>query len=340
MKMLERRSKLSPDGYITLLERRACRNSLHTGVIGVAFSILLILFLTSCSDERPTVDFGGDAGREISSTPLITDHRATLRVAIGAMLSPEITRKYYQGLMKLIGARVDRRVIFSQRRTYAEVNELVKTHEVDMAFVCSGPYTKGHQDFGMELLVVPVTYGQRVYHSYILSRHDSDITSFDDLKGRRFAFTDPHSNTGCLVPNYMLARRGETPESYFRETFFTHSHDNSIKAVAEGLADGAAVDSLIWEFMNRVDPADTSRTKIVEKSPPYGIPPIVVHPNLDSDLKQRLKSVFLSIHEDEESVPLLRHIQIDCFAEGEDSMYESVREMQKWLEGFNKEKKN
>jgi len=138
----------------------------------------------------------------------------------------------------------------------------------------------------------------------------------------------------------MLARRGETPESYFRETFFTHSHDNSIKAVADGLADGAAVDSLIWEFMNTVDPSDTSRTKIIEKSPPYGIPPIVVHPNLDSDLKQRLKSIFLLIHEDEEAVPLLRHIQIDYFAEGEDSMYESVREMQKWLEGFDKEKKN
>ena len=34
-----------------------------------------------------------------------------------------------------------------------------------------------------------------------------------------------------------LAKRGETPESFFGETFFTNSHDNSIKAVAEGLAD-------------------------------------------------------------------------------------------------------
>jgi phosphonate transport system substrate-binding protein len=92
--------------------------------------------------------------------------------------------------------------------------------------------------------------------------------------------------------------------------------------------------------MNTANPSDTSRTKIVRKSQPYGIPPIVVHPKLDSNLKQHLKSVFLSIHEDEKAAPLLRHIQIDCFVEGEDSMYESVREMQRWIEGFGKERKN
>ena len=306
-------------------------------MIGVTLSILL--GLSGCGDERPTVDLKGDSSGGKSSTRVVKDHRATLRVAVGAMLSPQITREYYQHLMKLIAERVGRRAIFSQRRTYAEINEMVKAHEVDVAFVCSGPYTKGHQDFGMEILAIPVVNKQRTYHSYIIAQSDSHMKSFDDLKGRRFAFTDPNSNTGCLVPNYMLAKRGETPESYFRETFFTHSHDNSIKAVAQGLADGAAVDSLIWEFMNTVNPTDTSQTKIIEKSKPYGIPPIVVHPNLDGNLKHRLKSVFLSIHEDEEAAPLLQHIQIDRFVEGNDALYESVREMQKWLEHFHREKK-
>jgi phosphonate transport system substrate-binding protein len=213
MKMLERRSKSSTDSYLLFSGRRVCSNSFHTILIGVTLSILLILY--SCSDDRPTVDFEGGADREVSSTAVNTDHRATLRVAVGAMLSPEITREYYQDLLKLIAARVDRRAIFSQRRTYAEINEMVKEHEVDIAFVCSGPYTKGRQDFGMEILVVPMVNKQRVYHSYIIAHHDSDIKSFDDLRGRRFAFTDPNSNTGYLVPNYMLVRRGETSESYF-----------------------------------------------------------------------------------------------------------------------------
>ena len=84
-----------------------------------------------------------------------------------------------------------------------------------------------------------------MYHSYFIVNTNSSIQSFDALKGKTFAFTDPHSNTGCLVPTYVLAKRGETPDSFFKEAFFNNSHDNSIKAVAQGLSDGAAVDSLI-----------------------------------------------------------------------------------------------
>lgn len=293
-------------------------------------AILTVLVLAGCGERLPTIDMSGD--HAISFSAVKTDERPVLRVAVGSMISPEITREYYQGLMEVVAARVGRRAVFSQRRTYAEVNEMVETHEVDIAFVCSGPYTVGHERFGMELLVIPVVDGQRVYQSYILARRGSGIESFGDLRGKRFAFTDRQSNTGCLVPTYMLGKQGETPESYFGDILFTHSHDNSIKAVADGLADGAAVHSLIFKFMDTIDPSDTSRTKIVGTSPPHGIPPVVVHPDLDGELKRRLKTVLLSIHEDEEALPLLRQIQIDSFAEGDDSMYDSVREMQQWLD--------
>jgi phosphonate transport system substrate-binding protein len=184
----------------------------------------------------------------------------------------------------------------------------------------------------MELLAVPVANGKTVYHSYFIAASTSPYTSFDDFRGKKFAFTDPQSNTGALVPTYMLALRGETPQSYFGEVFYSHSHDNSIRAVAEGQADGAAVDSLIWEFINKIDPALTARTRIVAKSPPYGIPPVVVHPSLDAATKKRLKEILLSLHTDPKAAPLLRKIQIDRFIAGDDAMYDTVREMSRWVE--------
>ena len=124
---------------------------------------------------------------------------------------------------------------------------------------------------------------------------------------------------------------GYTAEAFFGETFFSRSHDNSIRAVAEGLADGAAVDQLIWDFMDITDSTYTSRTKIIEKSPPYGIPPVVVHPDLDDDLKRGLQAALLTLHEDKQASILLRQLQIDRFEAGDDTMYESVRQMQSWL---------
>jgi len=256
---------------------------------------------------------------------------AVLRVAVAAMISPKETEKSYFELLRLVGKRMGREVELVQRKTYAEINDLLERREIDLALVCAGPYVTGHKKFGMELLTVPMVHGGTVYYSYFIVRRDGPIKEVQELRGRRFAFADPDSNTGYIVPRYALNRLGETPERFFSETFFTHSHDNSIKAVANGLADGAAVDSLIFEYMNTVNPTDTGRTRIIYKSPPYGIPPVVVHPTLDPGLKQRLREVFLHLHEDPEAKPFLTNIQIDRFVLGDDAMYASVREMEEVL---------
>lgn len=259
------------------------------------------------------------------------DNRPVLRVAVAAMVSPEATRSYYNDLLGLIGDKVGRRVVFLQRRTYAEVSALLEKKEVDVAFECAGPYVADHDRFGIEILAVPVSHGKNVYYSYVIVPKDSPVTTLDGLRGSRFAFTDPDSNTGCLVPKFMLAKRGEKPASFFGETFFTNSHDNSIKAVADGLADGASVDSLIWDFLDSSGSPFTARTRIIEKSPPYGIPPIVVHPGLDPVLKARLKESILSLHDDPRAKQVMARLQIDRFEPGDDRMYDSVREMNRWL---------
>jgi len=287
-------------------------------------------FFAACEQKREKINLEQPVTRVAAEQT--ADTRAPLHIAVAAMISPETTRVYYEELMSLIAEKMGRRAIFSQRKTYAEVNELVRKKEVDLAFVCAGPYTQGKKEFGMEMLAVPVANGKTVYHSYIIANKSGHINSMQDLHNKKFAFTDPQSNTGCLVPTYMLARMGKTPNSFFSDYFFTNSHDNSIKAVADNQADGAAVDSLIWEFMNKIDPSLTSRTKIIEKSPPYGIPPIVVNPALDPETKKRLKQILLTLHEDRKAAALLAKIQIDRFVEGDDRMYDTVRDMSRWLE--------
>lgn len=296
----------------------------------ILFLGLLAFGLLACDNQRPRVDMTQTVDQRPSAVPV--DARPELKIAVSAMISPETTREYYEELLRLIADRVGRKAVFMQRRSYAEVNTLVKNRQVDFAFVCSGPYTQGHDEFGMELLAAPLVHGEKVYHSYIIVHRDSPLRSFDELKGHTFAFTDPRSNTGCLVPTYMLAQRGTTPQAFFKDSFFSGSHDNSIKAVAEHLSDGAAVDSLIWEFMRTINPGLTSQTRIIDKSPAYGIPPIVVHPDLDPALKQQLRAVFFSLDQDPQAKAILAKLQIDKFSAGDDPSYETVREMSRWLE--------
>ena len=253
--------------------------------------------------------------------------RAPLRVAISSMTSPKETFKSYQDLLTYLGAQVDRPVELVQRKTYAEVNDLVRDGVIDLAFVCTGAYVEGQRDFGMEILAVPMVRGEARYRAYIIVPSDSLVQDLDQLQGRIFAFTDPDSNTGRLVPTYLLLQKGQTPEAFFRKVVYTYSHDNSIKAVADKLVDGASVDSLVYEYILTHKPELARRTKVIWRSDAFGAPPVIVHPSLNGELKARLREILLEMHTDPRGRTILDELLIDRFVEPEMAAYEPVREM-------------
>jgi phosphonate transport system substrate-binding protein len=309
-------------------------NEMHKINKKLLFTISAALFFTisvfSCnrSEEAKVIDL--EERKPLMERPEKSDH-IPIRIAVGGMITPREGFAYYKQFLDYIEEKMGREVKFVDRENYAEINNLLRSNDIDVAFVCGGPYVDGHDEFGVELIAAPFAYGGTVYYSYIIVNADGGHRSFMDLKGKTFAFTDPLSNTGKLVPTYMLARMNETPESFFEKHVFTYAHDKSIKAVAQGLVDGAAVDSLIWEYANKKDPELTSKTLIVEKSPPYGIPPVVARISLDPEIKAELKKIFLDAHNDPAGTEILKGMMIDRFVEIDDSAYDSIRYMKRWV---------
>jgi phosphonate transport system substrate-binding protein len=289
---------------------------------------IFIMFLPACTrEETKKVD--------LSKTETIShDKRGpsnAVRIAVGGMITPKEGFAYYRDFLDFIGKELGRPVEYVDATGYEEINTMIESREIDGAIVCSGPYVDGHQKFGMELLAAPRAYGGTVYYSYIIVPKDSPARVLDDLKGKSFAFSDPLSNTGKLVPEYLLARKGESSKTFFSKTVYSGSHDKSITAVAEKLVDGAAVDSLIWEYLKKIRPELTGRTRILLKSDPYAIPPFVVHPALDPLLKEKLRTILLNAHSKPQGKELLDRMATERFVPIEDKAYDSIREMKKWL---------
>jgi phosphonate transport system substrate-binding protein len=197
-----------------------------------------------------------------------------------------------------------------------------------LAFICSGPYVVGKEKYGFELLATPEVQNSHFYQSYLIVNKTSRFRNLNDLRGQVFAFTDPDSNTGKLVPTYWLSQMGERPETFFNKTIYTYSHDNSILAVAKSLVDGAAIDSLIWDYYHRKNPIFTSKTRIIRKSEPYGIPPIVASPFLASELKHRIRRVLFTMHSDPRGQEILEELMIDRFTPTQDAWYDSIRNIE------------
>ncbi len=303
------------------------KNCLPCGVL--LLGMLLTLGVTACSrSDLPVINL--EKRSQTAITPAKSSTQG-LRIGMGAMITPREGYGYYNRLKEYLAEQLQMPVTLVDRESYAEMNKLLDAGGVDVAFVCAGPYVEGHRQFGLELLAMPLVKGKPVYHSYIIVPKGSPAERLEDLRGKRFAFTDPQSNSGKLVITYLLSRRNETPESFFGRSYYTYGHDKSIAAVAENLVDGAAVDSLIWEYLNRIKPTLTAKTRIIDISEPYGIPPMVIRKQLPQAMKQRLLHALLTMHDNPKGREILAGMMIDRFVPGIDANYDSIRSMNRWI---------
>lgn len=248
-----------------------------------------------------------------------------LRIAVSSILSPKETLTVYQPLLDYLENELKKPVVLLQRRTYKEVNDILENGTADVAFVCSGGYVAGSQMSGMELLAQPEVKGKRVYQSYIIAAVNSPANNITELQGKTFAFTDPMSFSGRIAPVYMLMSKGLDSDSFFSRTFFTYSHDNAIQAVADGIADAAAIDSMIYENAVEKKPQLAKRVKVIDRSLVVGNPPVVASAHTDPILKARLQKLLLSMSEAEAGRAVLNSLMYDRFVQPEEETYTELK---------------
>lgn len=293
------------------------------------FIVLAVLSFTGCEREGHLVQV------DFNDTLEVKDFRVSeipeINICVGSMITPKEGYAYYKALLSYIEDKLKMKVNFIEKESYGEVNFLLEEGNIDAAFACGGPYIDGHDKFGLELLAAPQVDGETVYYSYIIVRKDSGINKFNELKGKTFVFVDPLSHSGKNYPVFLLQQMGEAPEGFFKEYSYSYAHDTSIRAVAQGIVDAAAVDSLIWNYMEKNDSPFTKATKVIKTSPAYGIPPVVVRPGLKKDLKDRLKRILLEMHLDSGGKDILKKMGMEKFVEIGDSNYDSIRETRRYL---------
>jgi phosphonate transport system substrate-binding protein len=248
-------------------------------------------------------------------TPVILDDRVAFLRQWGQWLS----------------AQIGRPVTFVQRVRYREILDLLLRGGLDLAWICGYPYVQHRSE--LSLIAVPCFQGQPLYRSYIVVAGDSPYASLEDLAGRLFAWSDPDSNSGYLFPRYQLVERGQDPDHFFRRTFFAWGHRHCVEAVAEGLADGAAVDGYVWETLALREPALTGRTRVVLRSPVFGFPPLVGAPTLPSADAEAIRRVLLAQEGDGLGRRLLGELNLDGFVAEGPGLFDDIAYMAQAVAG-------
>lgn len=249
-----------------------------------------------------------------------------LRVVAASLISPQETMRSYGAFFAYLGRELGRPVEMVQRRTYQEAYDLLQSGVIDLGLVCTYVYVKGQKEFGLTAIAAPEVGGKAEYYSLIITHADSAISQFSDLAGKRFAFTDPLSNSGRMYPLALLKAVGRDPGSFFASTTYTYSHDNSIKAVLQHVVDGAAVDSLVYDQWTARNPGLTGKLRVIGRSAAFASPPFVAAPGLKPEVRLAVQEALLAMHQNPEGRAILSVIGVDRFIAVTDADFQSVRD--------------
>ncbi len=248
-----------------------------------------------------------------------------IKIAMISVLSRQETYKYQRQIAQAIGEKLGRPVLFLHRRSYAEVIQLLAKGGADIALLSTGAYSVYGQKENFTLLAMQERHGLPYYQSYVIVNAASPVNSLWQLKGKSFAYTDPLSYSGYLAPNREITANGFDADSFFGSTYFTYSHDKSLRAVAGQFVDGAAIDSLAYDYLKKKHPSLVEKVKIIAVLPSAGTGPVVARS--DFPYKQQVQDILLHLHEDPAISQALDELMIDRFILPRPDLYPSFGTM-------------
>jgi len=129
--------------------------------------LLASVLISSCNlgKERESKHVWIDFNDSTSANKNVElDTSKSINVAIASIISPQETFIQYNNILKYIEEKLNRKVVLIQRKTFKEVNALLKKNEIDLAFICSGAYVHGTDNDVLSLLVIPVRNGKILIH--------------------------------------------------------------------------------------------------------------------------------------------------------------------------------
>ena len=208
-------------------------------------------------------------------------------------------------------------------------------NELDIAFICGLPFARRQQiaPDQLQVLVAPVMQASRyanrpVYFSDIIVSVQSGIHSFDELAGKTWCYNDLGSNSGYNLVRQRLIQGGYS-SNFFSKVIPSGSHQRSIRLVAEGQADCAAIDSTVLEQELRDFPELSPHLHIIESIGPCPMPPVVAAQRLGSALINALQTALCQPDTELQTAMVRSHIQHYVPVQSEDyaqlaTMYEAA----------------
>ncbi len=193
---------------------------------------------------------------------------------------------------------------------------------------CGWPYVTRLGD-SVRLVATPIydaegCEGPR-YSSVVIARRSERGERLRDFAGRRFGFNSLDSLSGYIGLVTEMRAEGLDPDE--TEWIETGSHRGSVRAVAEGAADAAAIDAVCWAMAERFDPDATRRLKAIARTPLRPALPFIAAGSRSDEEMAAIRAAFAEALETPESGPVRAALSLSGIAIVDQSEYGLLRDL-------------
>ena len=207
---------------------------------------------------------------------------------------------------------------------YAGVITAMAHKNIEFAYLGPKSYTDAAEKANAQAMVAEMDpSGNPGYYGIIITRKDSGITTMDQAKGKNFAFTDPNSTSGFLVPNVLFARDMKVkPKEYFKEVKFSGSHGASIVGVHKGTIEVAATNNIDLQRAIEKGVCSKDDFNILWTSDLIPGAPMCARADLPENLKAAFAGALIQLNSNKAS---LEKLSISGYAYTDDKAFDIVR---------------
>lgn len=256
-----------------------------------------------------------------------------LRVGAIPAEDAQKTRENYKALAGYLQKKTGLPVEIFVATDYSGVIEAMRAGKLDIAMFGPFSYVLAADKAGAEAFAVEIRKGSGTsYQSLVVTHPASGINALADLKGRTYAFVDPASTSGNLIPRSFYKKNGIDPDKDFKSVVYAGGHDAAALAVKNRKVDAASMDDITFNNMKEkgllVPDQDI---KIIFKSDPIPGSPWAWRKDLPADLKTKLKAAFLNVAKEDEAALSAYGGKVEGYADTKDANYDVIRETAKIL---------
>jgi phosphonate transport system substrate-binding protein len=253
-------------------------------------------------------------------------------ITIGSIptMGVEETKAKLAPLAKYIQAQTGIPVKISVPSSFSKLMAAMVIGQVDFAYMGPNNYVEAHRLAGAEAVLIELSpEGKPGYYSVLIASKKSGIKNLDQARGKTFAFTDPDSTSGFIMPNiYFVHERKEPLSSFAGKTEMAGSHIAVVEGVLKGKYDVGATND-----MDLAKAATSLKTKpsqfvVLWKSELIPGAPFVARKGLKPEVKELFVNTLVGASGNK---PLMKEMQCGGYAPGKDSDFDVIRDIAQYM---------